>query len=147
MMNFTTHYVIKLLAKLSFMVVRDFLTYFYLIVSNATVQNVVIYMARQLIHGALALTYYMIGLSASQSNPMVKHVEKEIKDVTASRVMSSTDHDSTTSVLKDSTEQMKLVSMSCMTVILTWVIRAATTSRRHLIGLIADRKKTRLDEK
>lgn len=142
MMGSTTQYLVRLVARMSLLLFRDFLTYSYLIVSNATFQNVVIYIARQIIKGSLALTYYFIGLSASQSNPMVKHVEKEIKGVPTSKVMSSKTHDSTKALLKDSTEQMKLVSMSCLTVILTWIIRAATTLRRHLISLIAEHKKT-----
>ena len=77
---------------------------------------------------------------------MVQLVEKEIKQVPESKIMSDDEADkpsTTRSVLKQSTDEVKIVSMSFVTVFLTWVIKAATSTRRTMIGSIAEHKKNK----
>uniref|UniRef100_A0A7M5V6M8 Uncharacterized protein n=1 Tax=Clytia hemisphaerica TaxID=252671 RepID=A0A7M5V6M8_9CNID len=140
----TAVYALRLLTKCILFILRDALTTLYVLVTNATFQNLVLYTARGIIKGFLSLTYYLIGVTSAERNPIVQVVEKEIKDVPTSPIMASKEpHKSTRSVLKQSTDEVKLVSMSFATVLLTWVIKAATTSRRALVGSISEHKRNR----
>ena len=144
----TVTYALRILWKCLWFVLRDSLTTVYIVATNATFQNTVLYIARTVIRGSLAMTRYLIGVTSSQNNPMVQLVEKEMKHVPESKIMSveAEKHKSTRSVIKQSTDEVKIVSMSFITVFLTWVIKAATSTRRTLIGSITEHKKNKEKE-
>ena len=138
---FTTDYIVLLVLKLTSIMLKDAVNFVCFILQNATFQKLVIYASRRCINSTLWLIYYVIG--SLDSNPMIKIVEKEIKEVPKSSIMKLDKHDSTKSALYNSAKEMKVLSMSFMTVILTWVIKGATTARRSLIGSITETRKTR----
>lgn len=142
----TVLFALKILWRGLWFVMWDSYTTLYLVATNATFQNTVLYIARAIIRGSIAVTKYLIGVTSSQNNPMVQLVEKEIKQVPESKIMSDDEtskHHSTRSVLKQSTDEVKIVSMSFVTVFLTWVIKTATSTRRNMIGSIAEHKKNK----
>lgn len=142
----TILFALKILWRGLWFVMWDSYTTLYLVATNATFQNTVLYIARGIIRGSIALTKYLIGVTSSQNNPMVQLVEKEMKQVPESKIMSDDESNkmsSTRSVLKQSTDEVKIVSMSFVTVFLTWVIKAATSTRRTMIGSIAEHKKNK----
>jgi hypothetical protein len=139
----TATFAAKIFGKFVWFIARDAVLTIYALITNTTIQNLVIYACRAMISGVLSLTYYIIGLTSSKRNPMVQLVEKEIKEVSTSKIMASKEHDSTRSVIRQSTDEMKIVSMSFVTVILTWIIKTATSTRRSLICLITEHKKNK----
>lgn len=142
----TILFALKILWRGLWFIVWDSYSTLYIVATNATFQNTVLYIARGVIRGLIAVTKYLIGVTSSQNNPMVQLVEKEIKQVPESKIMSDDEADkpsTTRSVLKQSTDEVKIVSMSFVTVFLTWVIKAATSTRRTMIGSIAEHKKNK----
>ena len=145
-----TTFAARLIGQFCVMVFKDVLHACGVLLTNATFQNLIIFVARAVIKGTLTLTHSLIKFSASDGNPMVKLVTKEIEQVPTSKIMTSSKgkgrYTTTRSVLQESTREVKLVSMSCVTVLLTWIIKAATSTRRNLIGSIAEHNKQKQQE-
>ena len=141
-------YALRILWRCLWFFMTDSVSTLYIIATNATFQKSVLYLARTVIRASLAMTQYLIGVTSSKNNPMVQLVEKEMKQVPVSEIMSSGDETenrrkSTRSVIRESTDEVKIVSMSFVTVFLTWVIKTATSTRRSMIGSITEHKKNK----
>ena len=132
-------YIFSQVMKLLGFLLSDTFNVIYVLVTSVTVQNIALYTCRCIVNFILWLTYRLIG--SSKSNPVIKVVEKEIKLVPKSKVMSSKEVGPTKTVISESAKEVKIVSMTLITVVLTRVIKYATESRRSLIGSIAESRK------
>ena len=99
---------------------------------TATIQNLVVYSTRRLMIGFLKITDY--SMETCNKNPVMKVVEKKVKDIPNSAIMKSDQIDSTSVYIREYKISVKIIVMSMGSIMLTWVIKAATTARRSLIN-------------
>ena len=128
---------IQLALKSFFLIFRETVKLMYLATTNATPANFVLFVTRLAINGSLTVTTFAID-RAGKKNPVLKIVEKEVQRVPKSKVMVSQEHSTAKDVIHDSAQEMKLVSMSFMAVVLTWIIKTATVKRRNLVASISE---------
>jgi len=131
-------FLIKIALKSYFLAFRETVTILYITLTNATVAGFVLYLTRFVIRIFLWITNYVID-KTGKGNPVVKVVEKEVVKVPQSKVMVSDEHPTAEGIIGDSVEEVKLISKSFMAVVLTWIIKTATSQRRQLIASISEK--------
>ena len=66
-------------------------------------------------------------------------MEKDLTKVPKSKLMTSQDHVSATGIVGESVEEIRVVTSSFIVVMLTWVIKTATSQRRKMVASMSEK--------
>jgi len=147
MEKYNKNYFLKILMTASFYFMKDATIFTiknlkdmtYVFIVNITFENSLLYLTRQIMGLFLFLTTYSIG--TMNSNPIIKVVEKHVKDIPKSEMMTSDEIKNTKVFLQDFMSSMKIISTSLLSILLTRFIKNATVARRTLISNLANEDK------
>jgi len=147
MEKYNKNYFLKILMTASFYFMKDATIFTiknlkdmtYVFIVNITFENSLLYLTRQIMGLFLFLTTYSIG--TMNSNPIIKVVEKHVKDIPKSEMMTSDEIKNTKVFLQDFMSSMKIISTSLLSILLTRFIKDATVARRTLISNLANEDK------
>jgi len=147
MEKYNKNYFLKILMTASFYFMKDATIFTmknlkdmtYVFIVNITFENSLLYLTRQIMGLFLFLTTYSIG--TMNSNPIIKVVEKHVKDIPNSEMMTSDEIKNTKVFLQDFMSSMKIISTSLLSILLTRFIKNATVARRTLISNLANEDK------
>jgi len=101
------------------------------ILCNLSVLNVVLFASRQITNSLLWMFHYTHG--QTKPNPVLRVVERRVTEVERESQSPPNRKIRTREVVTETAESSKVLGLSVLTVMLTWIIKTASSVRRKVI--------------